>query len=191
MYFNQMTMDGIPDRKSIALVVIDVQDRFMPVIFEMCRVADACSKLVKSLKILKIPVVFTEQYPQGLGQTIPDLAVLMEDKPLEKIEFSCFKNKAFKEQMTKLKKSGVKQLVLCGIEAHVCVLQTALDAIDEGFGVYVAEDATSSRKRTDWQTAMDRLQQSGAYRVSTEMIIFQLMEKAGTEEFKQVQAIIK
>jgi nicotinamidase-related amidase len=184
-------MDGIPERKSTALVVIDVQDRFMPVIFEMGRVAENCSKLVKALKILKVPVVFTEQYPQGLGQTIPDLAVLMEDKPLEKIEFSCFKNKAFKERLYKLRKSGVKQLVLCGIEAHVCVLQTALDAIDKGYEVYVVEDAVSSRKRTDWQTAMDRLQQSGAYRVSTEMIIFQLMEKAGTEEFKKVQEIIK
>jgi len=184
-------MDGIPNRKSTALVVIDVQDSFMPVIFEMGRVTDSCSKLVKAFKILKMPLVFTEQYPQGLGQTIPDLAVLMEDKAVEKTEFSCFRNKVFKEKLDKLKKAGVKQLVLCGIEAHVCVLQTALDAISEGFEVFVVEDAVSSRKRTDWQTAMDRLQQSGAYRVSTEMILFQLMEKAGTEEFKQVQEIIK
>jgi len=181
-------MDGIPNRKEIALVVIDVQDAFRTVIFEMGRVAENCSKLVAAFKFLKVPIIHTEQYPQGLGLTIPELKILFEEKAIEKMEFSCFKNKAFKE---KLKALGVKGLVICGIEAHVCVLQTALDGIKEGYQVYLVEDAVSSRKQSDWKTAVERAEQSGIYRVSTEMIIFQLMDKAGTDEFKEVQKIIK
>jgi nicotinamidase-related amidase len=181
-------MDGIPDRTQSALIVVDMQDRFLPVIFEMGRVTENCSKLVRAFKVFGVPVLHTEQYPQGLGQTIPDLAVLFEDKPVEKIEFSCLRNKAFKEKLAKTK---ARSLVLCGIEAHVCVLQTALDALKGGYEVYVAQDATSSRKQTDWKTAMKRMQQSGAWRVSTEMIIFQMMEKAGSEEFKKIREIVK
>jgi len=179
---------GIPDRKSTALVAIDVQDAFLPVIFEMGRVSENCAKLVKAFKVYGLPVLHTEQYPQGLGQTIPDLTVLFGDEPVEKIEFSCMRNKAFKAALSKTK---AKSLVLCGIEAHVCVLQTALDALAAGYEVYVVEDAISSRKKTDWETAVKRLHQAGAHSVSTEMIIFQMMEKAGTEEFKQIRAIVK
>jgi len=181
-------MDGIPNRKEVALVVVDVQDSFLPVIFEMGRVSENCAKLVKAFKVLGVPVVHTEQYPKGLGRTIPDLTALFEDKPVEKIEFSCMRNAAFKERLKRLK---AKSLVICGIEAHVCVLQTALDALKEGYEVYVVEDATSSRKKTDWGTAIGRLRQGGAHVVSTEMIIFQLMEKAGSGEFKEIQKIVK
>ncbi len=181
-------MDGIPTRKDTVLVVIDVQDAFRTAIFEMGRVAENCSKLVKAFKIFNVPLIHTEQYPQGLGLTIPELKVLFEEKPIEKMEFSCFKNKAFKER---LKSISVKKLVICGLEAHVCVLQTALDGIKEGYEVYLVEDATSSRKQSDWKTAAERAQQSGVYRVSTEMIIFQLMDRAGTEEFKEIQEIIR
>jgi nicotinamidase-related amidase len=181
-------MDGIPNRKEVALVVVDVQDSFLPVIFEMGRVSENCAKLVKAFKVLGVPILHTEQYPQGLGLTIPDLAVLFEDKPIEKIEFSCLRNKKFKEKLTTLK---VKALVICGIEAHVCVLQTALDALKAGYEVYVVEDAVSSRKKTDWNTAVERLRQGGAHIVSAEMMIFQLMEKAGTDEFKEIQKIVK
>lgn len=181
-------MDGIPNRKETALIVVDVQEKFRPVIFEFDRVVENSSKLIRAFHAFKVPIIHTEQYSKGLGVTVPELAALLREKPVEKAEFSCFRNETFRKHVKGL---GVKSLVICGIEAHVCVLQTALDAIREGYEVYIVKDAISSRKKSDWKTAMDRAAQSGAYSVSTEMIIFQLMEKAGDGEFKEIQKIVK
>jgi nicotinamidase-related amidase len=181
-------MDGIPKRSEVALVVIDVQEKFRPAIFEFDRVLDNCSKLIKAFKVFKLPIIRTEQYSKGLGCTVPELQKLMDGNAIEKMEFSCFDNAEFKH---KVNGSHMRGLVICGIEAHVCVLKTALDALKEGLEVYLVADAISSRKESDYKTAIDRVAQSGAYKVSTEMIIFQLMEKAGTDEFKEIQKIVK
>ena len=181
-------MDGLPNRKEIALVVVDVQERFRPVIFEFDRVIANCSKLIQAFKVLEAPIVPTEQYPKGLGPTIPEIARLLEETPIEKIEFSCMRNPGFAQRLKDLK---VRSIALCGIEAHVCVLQTALDAIREGIEVYFVEDAISSRKETDWRIAAQRLAQSGVWRASTEMLLFQLLERAGSDAFKEVQKIVK
>jgi len=181
-------MDGIPKKGDIALIVVDVQEKFRPAIFEFPRVIENCSKLVEAFKALKMPILHTEQYPKGLGKTVSELDKLFKEKPLEKTEFSCFGNAVFRKRLEDL---DMHELVICGIEAHVCVLQTALDAIRLGYEVFLVEDAISSRKKTDWKTAVKRAQQSGAYRASTEMVIFQLLEKAGTEEFKEIQKIVK
>jgi len=181
-------MDGFPKSDEVALLVIDVQEKFRSVIFEMDRVTRNCSHLIKSCKALDVPVIHTEQYPKGLGPTIPELAQWLDDSPSEKLEFSCFRNEAF---LDRLKGISVKGLVVCGIEAHVCVLQTVLDAVRKGYEVYLVEDAVSSRKESDWTNALVRAGQSGVFRVSTEMIIFQLLEKSGTAKFKEVQKIIK
>jgi nicotinamidase-related amidase len=180
---------GIPERRKTTLVVVDIQEKFMPVIFEIDRVVENTKKLVRAFQAMKIPVIFTQQYTKGLGPTAEEIAQLFGDeKPIEKIEFSCMENKEFLKRM---KGFGVKDLVICGIEAHVCILQTALDAIKQGFRVYIVQDATSSRNKSDWKTAMRRARQSGAFIVSTEMIIFQLLRKAGTQEFKEIQRIVK
>jgi nicotinamidase-related amidase len=181
-------MDGIPNRGKIGLLVIDMQEKFKPVIPGIEDITDNISKLIKGFSVYGLPIMFTEQYPKGLGSTFPKIKEMLEEKPIEKMEFSCFKNKEFKE---KIRSMGIDQLLICGIEAHVCVLQTALDAIAEGFEVFLVEDAVSSRKEMDKKTAVERAAQSGVYRVSTEMIIFQLMERAGSEEFKEIQEIIK
>ncbi len=180
-------MDGIPKRGEIALVVIDVQEKFRPAIFEMSRVIDNCSKLIKAFRIFGMPVIITEQYPQGLGPTVPELAQLVDITPIQKNEFSCFDCARFTDALP----SHIRGLVICGIEAHVCILQTVLDAIHKGYEVYMVEDAISSRKENDWRAAAVRAGQSGAYRVSTEMIIFQLMGRAGTDEFKEIQELIR
>lgn len=181
-------MDGIPNGSNIALVVIDVQEKFSPAIFEFSRVVDNCSKLIRAFQVFKRPILHTEQYPNGLGKTVPELAKLLSGKPIEKTEFSCMRNPEFKKKIEEL---DVHEIVICGIESHVCVLQTALDAMMLGYEVYLVSDAVSSRKESDWKAGIKRAKQSGAWRVSTEMIIFQMMEKAGTEEFKKIQEIIK
>ncbi len=184
-------MDGIPKRSGIALVVIDMQEKFRPAIHQFPRVVENCSKLIHAFKLFGIPIVHTEQYPQGIGPTVAELADILgggAEKPIEKLEFSCMRNKEFKDR---LKALGAETLVICGVEAHVCVLQTALDAARIGLEVYLVEDAVSSRKESDWKTALTRAPQSGVYSVSTEMLIFQLLDKAGTEEFKAVQKIVK
>ncbi len=180
-------MDGIPKREEIALVSIDVQEGFRPVIFEFDRVVDNISRLARAFKGFGIPILHTEQYPKGLGKTVNELSGLFDEDPVEKVEFSCFDCAPFRKSLP----PDARSLVICGIEAHVCVLNTALDAIKKGHEVYLVEDAISSRKETDWKTAIARAAQSGAYRVSTEMIIFQLMEKAGTDEFREIQKIVK
>ena len=183
-----LMMDGIPKRGEAALVVIDVQEKFRPVIYDVQTVVSNIEKLIKAFKVFKIPVFVTEQYPEGLGATFPEIKSLIDSEPTSKLEFSCFNCSDFKQ---KLQDSGMRALIISGIEAHVCVLQTALDAIAEGYEVYLVEDAVSSRKESDKNTAIARAAQSGIYRVSTEMIIFQLMEKAGTEDFKEIQKIVK
>jgi nicotinamidase-related amidase len=181
-------MDGIPKRDKIGLLVIDMQEKFRPAIADFDDIAENISKLVKSFRVFNLPIIHTQQYTKGLGPTVQGLGKLLDENPIEKNEFSCFKNREFSE---KLKKNDIRQLVVCGIESHVCVLQTALDAIAEGIEVFLVEDAISSRKEPDKKIAIERMAQSGVYRVSTEMIIFQLMEKAGTDEFKEIQKIIR
>lgn len=181
-------MDGMPERGNVALVVIDVQEKFKASVHQMGRVMENASKLIRAFKVFGLPAVHTEQYPKGLGNTVPEVAKELEGKPVTKMEFSCMRNSDF---MERLKSLGVRQLALCGLEAHVCVLKTALDAMREGYEVYLVEDATSSRRETDWKAAIARAGQAGAYIVSSEMLIFQLMERAGTEEFKKVQEIVK
>jgi nicotinamidase-related amidase len=181
-------MNGIPEKDNILLLVIDVQEGFRPAIFEFDRVIGNCSKLIRSFETMGLPMMHTEQYPKGLGSTVFELNMFFKDKPLEKTEFSCFRNEAFKESIKKL---GKKQLAVCGIEAHVCILQTALDGIAEGYEVFLVEDAISSRKGSDKKIATERMAQSGVYRVSSEMLIFQLLNNAGTSEFKEIQKIVK
>jgi len=176
-------------KENTALIVVDIQEKFLPVIKNIDLVIENTCKLIKSFQIMNIPVIVTEQYSKGLGKTAEAIRKeLKEYNPIEKIEFSCFKNKDF---LNKIKKLKVKNLVICGIESHVCVTQTLLGAISKGYNVYLVKDAVSSRKESDYKIALERAKQEGALITSTEMIIFQLLGKAGTEEFKEISKIIK
>jgi nicotinamidase-related amidase len=180
---------GIIDRKKCALVIVDVQEKFRPVIFEIERVVDNAKKLIEGAKILGIPIIVTEQYPKGLGCTVNEIKSLLEEyKPIEKLSFSCFGEESFIETLEKL---GVTDLIIFGIEAHVCITKTILDAISRGYRVHLVTDAVSSRSEYNWKIAIERARQAGAFLVSTEMILFQLMDSAGTEEFKRISKIIK
>jgi len=164
-----------------AFVLIDLQEKFKPVIRGFDEVVSNCSVLVESAKILNIPLIVTEQYSKGLGKTVIETSV----KPIEKMEFSCYKNSEFREKV-----KDFDRLVLFGIEAHVCVMQTALDLVKDKKVIVVA-DAIGSRKKVDYKLAIKRYREKGVDIVSTEMILFELLEKAGTEKFKKVQKLIK
>ena len=173
-------------RGNTALIVIDIQEKFIPTIKDLDKIIENTIKLIKSFQIIKIPILITEQYPKGLGKTVEKIRnELRNYKPIEKISFNCFDEKRFKIN------KKIKNLVICGIESHVCVTQTILAAIEKGFTVYLVKDAISSRKTSNYKIALERAKQEGALIASTEMIIFQLMQKAGTKEFKEIQKIIK
>ncbi|MFT4297683.1 MAG: hydrolase [Candidatus Woesearchaeota archaeon] len=179
---------GIIKRKKTAFLLIDLQEKFIPVIHNVDEVIKNSNKLIKTAEILKIPLITTEQYTKGLGKTYKKVILPKAIKPIEKIEFSCFKSKKFNEKMKKL---DIKSLVIFGIEAHVCVLQTALDALKREIDVHIIADAVSSRNDNNKKIAIKRMRQAGAFASSTEMIIFQLLEKAGSKEFKEIMKFVK
>jgi len=180
---------GILERENTCLIVIDVQERFRSVIHGFGEMAENAKKLIRAFRIFDIPVIVTEQNPEKLGRTIRELSNELGDfEPVEKLHFSCFGEADFAEELAKL---GRKQIVLCGIEAHICVLKTALEGLKKGYEIHVASDAVSSRRQTDKDFALRRMSQSGVFLTTSESLIFQLMERAGTEEFRKVKDIVK
>ncbi|MCK5296389.1 MAG: hydrolase [Alphaproteobacteria bacterium] len=171
------------------LVIIDVQERLAPVMHSPRDVLDGCSKLIRAASRLSVPVVITEQYPKGLGQTMFDVRdVAPQDCYIEKDTFSCSKNPQFMQKLQTLKS---KQIILAGIEAHICVLQTALGLKEIGFDVFVVADASSSRTEECKKAALHRMRTSGIECVTTEMVLFEWLERSGTPEFKEISALIK
>jgi nicotinamidase-related amidase len=169
--------------------VVDIQERLLPAMHERERLLQNALRLVKGAGVLNVPVLVTEQYPKGIGRTISGLAGAVPGfAPMEKTAFSCCGARDFLPSLASRK---VKDVVLCGIEAHVCVCQTALDLLDQGFGVFVVVDAVSSRTHENFRVGMDRMRDAGATLVSTEMILFELLGEAGTAQFKQILELIK
>jgi nicotinamidase-related amidase len=179
-------------RDTVVFVVIDFQDRLLVAIDrEISRnVTKNIQLLIYLAKIIKIPLIVTEQYTRGLGLTKQVLIETLGDsyQPVEKLSFSCYRHQAFLE---KLNDFDVKHLVLVGLEMHVCVLQTALDLLSAGYTVSVVSDAVCSRYKSDWQTGLKIAGQAGAVVSSTEIIIFQLLGEAGTAEFKLMVPLLK
>ncbi|MCX8108393.1 MAG: hydrolase [Verrucomicrobiae bacterium] len=177
------------DRKGSALVVIDIQERLLPTIFEKERVVRNSVLLIRGMQIMQRPIIVTEQYPKGIGRTVPEIvAAVGNTEPVEKISFSAVGVPLFDRAIAG---AGVKEIVLCGIESHVCVAQTCLDLIDRGLRVFVAADAVSSRTSDNWRYGLERMRDAGAVVVSTEMILFELVERAGTDEFKRLLPLLK
>lgn len=176
-------------RAKAALAVIDIQERLLPAIFEGERVVRNTVRLIKGAGALGIPVLVTEQYKKGLGATTAAVTAEIADLPLmEKVAFSACGAAGFEKA---LKSKKISDVILCGIEAHVCVSQTCLDLLDKGFRVFVVVDAMSSRTTDNHFIAVERMRSAGGVVVSTEMVLFELLEKAGTEEFKQILALVK
>ncbi|MDD5544538.1 MAG: hydrolase [Acidobacteriia bacterium] len=174
------------------LVVVDVQEKLVPAIFEKERVVQNTALMIECAKILNVPILLTQQYPQGLGVTLPALRKLLPDtvKPIDKTEFGCFNNPEFHAAIQE-QKPHRNTLLVAGIESHICVTQTVLGALQEGFHVHVASDATSSRTPFNWKIGLDRMGEAGALMSSTEMIVYELLGRSGTPEFKAMLSHLK
>ncbi len=179
-------------RDRTALVVVDVQEGFRPY-DSFAGVADACGKLMAAARILELPRIVSEQYPKGLGHTAPEVGLDErapeppgaggQERVIEKSVFSAVRVDGFDL-------SGRKQAVVCGIETHVCVSQTVHDLLGEGVEVHVPADAVGSRHEIDYERGLERLQRAGAVVSTVEAVLFELLERAGTPEFKSVQKLI-
>ena len=178
---------GILDRKT-AFVMLDIQEKLVSAVQNPEKVISNSNILLQAADAMHIPVIVTEQYPKGLGPTTDKIKLPKKCRKIEKATFSCFNDANFRK---KIKDMKVRSLVLFGVEAHVCILETALDALKKKMEVHVVADAVSSRTEENKSLAIERMRQSGVFIVSTEMILFQLLEKAGTRQFKEIQSLIK
>lgn len=169
------------------LLIVDMQEKILPVIDGHEAVTENCLKLIEAAQILDVPTTATEQYPKGLGSTITEIAQRLPDRP-EKIEFSCLN--CLDWNSSAADPEGRFKVVVAGIESHVCVLQTVLDLLSQGFRVFVAADAVSSRKPMDREIALQRMASSGAVITTTESVLFEWCERAGTPEFKQISRLV-
>ena len=175
-----------------SLLIVDVQERLLPAMADGAGVVSRSSVLLKAAKALDVPVAVSEQYPKGLGHTVDSLQADIGNAPVfEKLTFSCWRDIAMRAAFIKLHDMGRPQVIVAGIETHVCVAQTALDLAQAGFGVFVVADAVSSRSESSKALALARMRQSGIDVINTEMAVFELLGRAGTAEFKQLSALIK
>ena len=180
------------DVKKTSLLLIDVQERLLPAMAAPDDVLKRCAILLKVAKALDVPVTVSEQYPKGLGHTVPELKAEIGNAPVfEKLAFSCWKDAAIRDHLIAHHEAERPLVILAGIEAHVCVLQTAADLSAAGFGVFAVADAMSSRNPASQVLALDRMRQSGVSVVNTEMVVFELLGRAGTAEFKALSALVR
>lgn len=176
-------------RAHAALIVIDIQERLLPAIFEKERLLHNILRLVKGASLLGLPILVTEQNPQGLGPTVSEVAQAIPSfSAIEKYSFSACGATGFNGMLAS---RGFRDLILCGMECHVCVCQTCLDLLDHGFRSFVVADAVSSRTADNRCLGLDRMSHCGAVIVSTEMILFELLQRSDVKEFKQVLALVK
>jgi nicotinamidase-related amidase len=180
------------DRSKTALIIIDVQERLLPVIHEAAAVTKNIERLVRGCQVLGIPIFVSEQYVRGLGATVPELRRALDETPetrvFEKLTFSAVVLDSFSSALLQ---SGRSQLLVSGIETHVCVHQTVQDLLTQDFEVSVVADAVSSRTAENKDIALRRMISDGVTLTSTEMALFELLQIAGTEEFRAISALIK
>ena len=174
-----------------ALLVIDIQEKLLAPIFEKERLVKNSQLLIRLAGILKMPVVMSTQYAKGLGKTVPEIASLLpEAEPIDKQMFSCFGSDVFCSTLKRL--PGKRNTVLlCGMESHICVTQTALGALREGYIVHVASDAVSSRTEWNWHIGLERMRAAGGVISSTEMIMYELLRGSGTAGFKELLPFLR
>jgi len=178
-------MSGRLDRDRAALVVVDIQEAFRRPVPDFDRVAGAAATLIEGAVATSVPVILTEQYPKGLGRTVPEVADHLPPgvQAVEKVCFSAAQAEGFDL-------GGRDQAIVCGIEAHVCVNQSVLDLLERGGDVHVVSDAVASRTEANREIGLARAERAGAVLTSVETALFELLGRAGTEEFKRVQRLI-
>jgi nicotinamidase-related amidase len=176
-------------RDKTVLVVIDLQEKFRPVVEGFDALVGSAAKLVAGSALLGVPVIATEQYPAGLGATVAEVRGCLGNAPvLEKTSFSCGGAPGFWDKLTA---TGAHTIMVCGIETHVCVSQSVLAMIERGLQVHIVADAMGSRKRIDHETALRKMEKAGAVPATVEMCLFELLETAWHAKFKEIQKLIK
>lgn len=179
-------------RERSQLLIVDVQEKLAPAIFEAERMIERCSFLMQVANRLNVPLTVSEQYRKGLGPTIARLNNLKGDAPvMDKLHFSCAADPALASRVQSLAAEGKRQVVLAGIEAHVCVLQSALGFKDMGLDVFVVADAVSSRTAESVALALERYRQAGVQAINAEMAMFEWLHLSGTPEFKDLSKLIR
>ncbi len=174
-----------------ALIVVDIQQKLLPPIFQKDQLVRNSQLLIRAAGVLKIPAVLTTQYSKGLGQTVPEIASLLPTaEAIDKDRFSCFGSDSFCTLLKRLP-GNRNTLLLCGMESHICVAQTALAALREGYLVHLASDAVSSRTEWNWKIGLERMRAAGAVISSTEMIIYELMRSSSSPAFKEMLPYLK
>jgi nicotinamidase-related amidase len=172
-----------------ALLVIDIQERLFPVMHEKEKLMRSVIKLIKGARVLEIPVILTEQYPKGLGPTLPEIKELLPDiKPIEKLSFNCCDEEFFCKTLEALKR---KQVLIAGIEAHICVYQTSMALARAGYEVQVVGDCVSSREMENKLVALFKMGAAGISPTTMEMALFELLKVAKGDKFKQISNIVK
>jgi nicotinamidase-related amidase len=174
-----------------ALVVIDIQEKLLPPIFQRAQLIKNSQLLIRLANILKLPALMSTQYAKGLGNAVPEISSLLpETHAIDKQMFSCFGSEVFCSALKRLP-GNRNTILLCGMESHICVTQTALAALREGYIVHVASDAVSSRTEWNWKVGLERMRAAGAVISSTEMIIYELLGSSGTPAFKKLLPYLK
>jgi nicotinamidase-related amidase len=174
-----------------ALIVVDIQEKLLPPIFQKEQLVRNSKLLIRAAAVLKIPSIMSTQYAKGLGKIVPEVASLLpETEAIDKDRFSCFGSDVFCTLLKRLP-GNRNTLLLCGMESHICVTQTVLAALCEGYLVHVASDAVSSRTEWNWKIGLDRMRVAGAVISSTEMMIYELMRSSASPAFKEMLPYLK
>ncbi len=178
------------DAEKAVLVVIDVQERLVPAMPEdiYLRLRNTVAMLVEVAGLLGLPVVTTEQYPKGIGHTVPELAAVCNETVIEKVSFGCCGEPTFLEA---LKNTGRTQVLITGMEAHVCVYQTVLGLLEDGYYVHLIRDAICSRNKTDYLAGVANAGQAGAVVTTAETVMFQMLQESTHEQFRAVSKLVK
>lgn len=179
------------EAEQCALILVDIQEKLLPPIFQKEMVVKNSKLLIRLAGILKIPVLMTTQYAKGLGSTVPEIASLLpETQAIDKQMFSCFGSDVFCSVLKRMP-GNRSTVLLCGMESHICVMQTALSALREGYLVHVASDAVSSRTEWNWKIGLERMRAAGAVISSTEMMIYELLRASNAAGFKELLPYLK
>jgi nicotinamidase-related amidase len=174
-----------------ALIVVDIQEKLLPPIFQKEQLVRNTQLLIRLAGILQIPAIMTTQYAKGLGQTVPEIsALLAQTQAIDKQMFSCFGSDQFCSTLKRLP-GNRNTVLLCGMESHICVTQTALAGLQEGYLVHVASDAVGSRTEWNWRVGLDRMRAAGAVISSTEMAIYELLRCSNSPAFKEILGYLK
>ena len=179
-------------REACALLVVDIQERLIPVIDQGDHVVSRNVILLEGLEILGVPRVFMRQYPKGLGDIVPEIrAAAGAYTPFDKLAYSAMKDAAIAAEMERLRAAGVTHVLVSGVESHVCVLQTCIDLKEAGFSPVLVVDCVGSRKPAEKEIGIKRAMQEGVLLTTAEAVLFELLVTAGTEEFKAISKLVK